>query len=1287
MNPKVILSSRNLLTGMIITAFTAVLFAGTWIIYNEFSEAAAGDASYVPSDGQGASQINIEFASAANDIDNVIACPGGLGFPAETICYGPAETVVTELAGGLNTGITVANISAIARTDTIGGSDTVVTLIFDQENALTDSTQTTLTVTNLGGRTATFNNIIPKVGGPAVEYFQSNPNMGNKTTFRTGPLIESDPITTTDQTVTCPVDPIYDGQTCIALANVEFTNAAGLAGDASIEAAIIDGPGDNEITVVMNGADKITDDQDLELTIHAFNNVSDWVSDTFTLDPSAGGDPPPPTGTGSYFQDNSKFAVTTLTFPPLVGSGSITTDGLTTACPADPAYDSETCLNTNVVTIANATGLSTSTIQAVIIDGDLDNTYTVILDAADAVTNPGAIEIQAEANNNVAEVLISNWAEEQEPPVLSHSYNNTNSVAGNNTTVTIQLPQQPDGVTNVVACDGAITGYLEASPECYDTATITLDSGFAPGATLLGAVRGDFVTGVSLTQNDLFLVFDGADQVTGATPLDIQVSLANTGGITGSYTNITNAGSTPPPGGTMTYMQSDASWGNRTTLQGPLTDGEAINSSGQEVACPDRPEFGSATCIDETLGTLADAGGGLAGGATIEAIAINPSENSAIVVIMDTENAISDDTQLELTISTFNNVSEKLFDTFEESEPPAPQLNGTYWPGADSGMDGNGIVIITLDEELDGATNTTPCETGYESRTCYAKAAVTHSDDTGLESGITDSNILMIMQDDQNASQLIVIYDTADAINDTSQVEITIANTIGGLSGERVCSNITTGQPPATGEYVPMHEGIAGTSVMILPSYQGTISTITCDADVESMIEPFSLGTVVCTDPTLITDLSGSDLKPYITTSDIWALIRMDTFEAGEGSDKKLAIIFNQPEVAYDTNNLSVTVGSGENAMTVNTWTWTGSDTYEPMMISSGEDVWLQMVQPPWYSQVATNLQTIQLVYSGPVNGATVTSNNITLKDSQSNAVSLTFKKNSLEDGRDVINVNFAGGLTNSEIYTLSIEGLKDGNGTDLPAEYFEYYADSSLNPSEATQIEYTSVENGETDVDPMIWEIMIAYDDAIGSTGSGAMAISPAVSAFSYEFDPEFDAYRVLLQEPLLEDTEYTLSIYGAAITDVYGFNVADYDLVFTTGTASSDSPILTWFDPVVGYEQDGTVVGGIARVGFNIRLNSNAKDSDNWMLTCDGSPVSLKGLGVEYYSEDYFLEIINAPIPPTANSCTLQAVTDNDTPVKGLNGVAFDGTDNEITAQAYSESSYYSDGEDWAFGGCIVE
>jgi len=421
MNPRTILSSRNLLGAFVVIITAAVLFAGTWLIYNEFSSAAAGDGTYSginPAYGNN-STVAMSLAAPLDGATGTVACEAG--FEAR-ICY---NTAAFHMEGsGIHSGITDANILMLMQDQ---GDASKLIAIFNAQNVFDNPSQVTITIGNIIG------------GLPGVQ---------------------------------------------------------------------------------------------------TINNIL----------------APPPPAAGTYNQNQAPYGKTALLTPVLTGGGAaITTDGLTVACPAEPAYDGNTCLNTNVVTITNSGGLAEgTTIAAVVLNST--NKYEIILSVQNAVTANNNIGVRIAANNNVSQLDINTWNQQAPPEEPQEPASPTGSGATyspfSNTfgdAIFVATFTQSLTTTGSIACPQGIA--IPAQSTCFNTSNFSLTgTGLASGVSGSGAVaivRGDGM-GDGLSDKNLIVIMDQRDVVFDLSAVTMSFS-SGFGGITSTQTFENIGGIVTPP--------------------------------------------------------------------------------------------------------------------------------------------------------------------------------------------------------------------------------------------------------------------------------------------------------------------------------------------------------------------------------------------------------------------------------------------------------------------------------------------------------------------------------------------------------------------------------------------------------------------------------------------------------------------------------------------------------------------------------------------------------------------
>ena len=263
MNPKDILSPRNLIGALLVAVTAAFLFAGTWMIYNEFVKADVPTAMYLATtqDTGGNSRFLMPAGMQLTN-DGQITCPT-LNPPINdgAICY--ATSGVTDLSGSsLAEGITKENIVALVRGDAYGGSQSELVARFNAPDVLTNTNDASITINGFGGLPSplTITAFGVPQAPPSVVYRGSDPNFGGKASFDVPISIQLNET----NSVGCP-EGFPQGAICYASSGVTNLSGTSLAQGITtsnitilVKATAFGGP-DNHVYVVFNTQNVLTD--------------------------------------------------------------------------------------------------------------------------------------------------------------------------------------------------------------------------------------------------------------------------------------------------------------------------------------------------------------------------------------------------------------------------------------------------------------------------------------------------------------------------------------------------------------------------------------------------------------------------------------------------------------------------------------------------------------------------------------------------------------------------------------------------------------------------------------------------------------------------------------------------------------------------------------------------------------------------------------------------------------------------------------------------------------------
>ena len=639
------------------------------------------------------------------------------------------------------------------------------------------------------------------------------------------------------------------------------------------------------------------------------------------------------------------------------------------------------------------------------------------------------------------------------------------------------------------------------------------------------------------------------------------------------------------------------------------------------------------------------------------------TDGNLIIGLSDTNPVTTSLDNLSVDLANTGSVTES-FNDFQQNGINYAQYKNTDADWSDMTTAITAPLTAGAGIDTSGLTTACPVDAMFDGKTCLNQ---TGFDFTGGDIKQTASLDAIVVGNTGN--QLILVWDDNNVIIDkfglsleVPQLDIakpaTLGNFIdigggGGGGGEN--------------KYQPFHE-FTGTSVMLLGGASIDAGKQTaCNQEIQDILGFFAGGELVCYQNSLVTNVSGDSLQGHISANNVWALVDQNTIMPGESG---IAVIFSMPDIAFGTDSLSITV----DGTAYSTWGWDDGmteDDWDPVMMGSDDNVWFQGSFIPW--EVGTNLKTATMMWSGPLNTATVNTSVFKLYDSDWNSKTISVTSTTLESGETVVDIALPPVLSDDTEYMIVVDGLKDAKGNDLNYEQLNFWTNSAFNTDSGSQMMYSWPGDNESGIDPLMPEIGIGFDYSKPITSTGTGTITPSVSGTTYEIDPMYNEILVYLGEALANNTEYTVSFPN--VTDAYGFT-SSAEITFTTGQASTDAPQINWVDFYTGTDSGGTIMGGEVTMGFNMALNSAAKEGENWTLVCDGGATlpstTLEGKAVEYNSNEWMVTIFDPGIPENANNCTITAGA----AIKGLNNVAF--STNESTGPPMQEFSYFD--ETWA-------
>ncbi|MBT6068929.1 hypothetical protein HOG48_04190 [Candidatus Peregrinibacteria bacterium] len=354
------------------------------------------------------------------------------------------------------------------------------------------------------------------------------------------------------------------------------------------------------------------------------------------------------------------------------------------------------------------------------------------------------------------------------------------------------------------------------------------------------------------------------------------------------------------------------------------------------------------------------------------------------------------------------------------------------------------------------------------------------------------------------------------------------------------------------------------------------------------------------------------------------------------------------------------------------------SDGFDADMIFDFVDgIFIESAYPGFGTVVGPNVQKMAVRFSAPLDQTTLSSSNITLRETDTPSNTIAVTADYISRAETVV-VTPGSSLSSETEYELVFgTGVKDDLGRALDREMVVGFKTNTNNITSAPTIVY-SPQNGTPPYEDFVFQFNRGMNPS--TLTSSNISISPDLAG-AWEYDSGSQSLIFRATEAPDASTSYTFTL-NASAADIYGnaLAVASRTPSFTTGTADSSTPEIRW----ARLEEN--------RLEFGLSMNpiESSVTSNNFTVACNqGGNIPIDNDNIEVHYD--MVEVRNVQL--TAGDTCRVTLGSN---MEFRNGQAPSTTPLEedvmTTFGGHGSDQFFQDGfqgddhtvseEDWNFG-----